>query len=163
MSYFFSLCPSVHPSVCVIFNKCIQRHTKTNFHTVSFFYILYPKRIPMHSKNKKNPNESRFHLELCWQQSSLLVVSMISVAGKFSFLLSNLLLRGSAFQCSPKIISSAYFITSAVKYCNSKKFSSTKNMSDATSSDGSSNVFGEPLQSCCFEPMTGFYRDGKIY
>ncbi|MGF1559709.1 MAG: DUF2237 family protein [Flavobacteriaceae bacterium] len=22
------------------------------------------------------------------------------------------------------------------------------------------NVLGEPLQSCCFEPRTGFYRDG---
>src|SRR6478752_9132896 len=23
-----------------------------------------------------------------------------------------------------------------------------------------SNVFGQPLQACCFSPMTGFYRDG---
>src|SRR3569623_967652 len=23
-----------------------------------------------------------------------------------------------------------------------------------------SNVFGQPLQGCCFSPMTGFYRDG---
>ncbi|RMG17924.1 MAG: DUF2237 domain-containing protein [Bacteroidetes bacterium] len=22
------------------------------------------------------------------------------------------------------------------------------------------NVFGTPLQACCFEPLTGFYRDG---
>jgi len=22
------------------------------------------------------------------------------------------------------------------------------------------NVFGEPLKSCCFEPMTGYFRDG---
>jgi uncharacterized protein (DUF2237 family) len=25
---------------------------------------------------------------------------------------------------------------------------------------GPSNVHGEPLQPCCFAPMTGFYRDG---
>lgn len=23
-----------------------------------------------------------------------------------------------------------------------------------------SNVFGQPLQACCYSPMTGFYRDG---
>jgi uncharacterized protein (DUF2237 family) len=27
-------------------------------------------------------------------------------------------------------------------------------------SSGPSNVLGGPLQPCCFEPMTGFYRDG---
>ncbi len=26
--------------------------------------------------------------------------------------------------------------------------------------DASRNVFGEPLQACCMDPMTGFYRDG---
>lgn len=25
---------------------------------------------------------------------------------------------------------------------------------------GPTNVLGGPLQACCFEPMTGFYRDG---
>src|ERR1700742_391405 len=25
---------------------------------------------------------------------------------------------------------------------------------------GPSNVLGEPLRPCCFEPVTGFYRDG---
>jgi uncharacterized protein (DUF2237 family) len=25
---------------------------------------------------------------------------------------------------------------------------------------GPSNVLGDPLQPCCFEPITGFYRDG---
>lgn len=28
------------------------------------------------------------------------------------------------------------------------------------SSSGAINVMGTPLQSCCFEPRTGFYRDG---
>jgi uncharacterized protein (DUF2237 family) len=27
-------------------------------------------------------------------------------------------------------------------------------------SSGPSNVLGDPLQPCCFAPMTGFYRDG---
>jgi uncharacterized protein (DUF2237 family) len=27
-------------------------------------------------------------------------------------------------------------------------------------SSGPSNVLGGPLQPCCFEPVTGFYRDG---
>ena len=27
-------------------------------------------------------------------------------------------------------------------------------------SAGPSNVLGDPLQPCCFEPVTGFYRDG---
>jgi len=27
-------------------------------------------------------------------------------------------------------------------------------------SSGPSNVLGEPLRPCCFEPVTGFYRDG---
>ena len=25
------------------------------------------------------------------------------------------------------------------------------------------NVFGQPLIACCFEPMTGFYRDGHCH
>ena len=25
------------------------------------------------------------------------------------------------------------------------------------------NVFGQPLLACCFEPMTGFYRDGHCH
>lgn len=28
-------------------------------------------------------------------------------------------------------------------------------------SDEARNVLGEPLQSCCISPMTGFYRDGS--
>jgi len=27
-------------------------------------------------------------------------------------------------------------------------------------SSGPSNVLGDPLKPCCFEPLTGFYRDG---
>lgn len=27
-------------------------------------------------------------------------------------------------------------------------------------STGPSNVLGDPLRPCCFEPLTGFYRDG---
>ncbi|MDX2226871.1 MAG: DUF2237 domain-containing protein [Verrucomicrobiae bacterium] len=26
-----------------------------------------------------------------------------------------------------------------------------------------SNVFGQPLKACCFEPLTGFYRDGYCH
>jgi len=26
--------------------------------------------------------------------------------------------------------------------------------------NGPSNVLGQPLQPCCYEPLTGFYRDG---
>ena len=28
------------------------------------------------------------------------------------------------------------------------------------SQEESINVFGEPLEACCFDPLTGFYRDG---
>jgi uncharacterized protein (DUF2237 family) len=33
-------------------------------------------------------------------------------------------------------------------------------MPDAFSHTGPSNVLGGPLQACCHEPRTGFYRDG---
>ena len=34
-------------------------------------------------------------------------------------------------------------------------------MSDRPSS--AKNVLGEPLQPCCFDPLTGFYRDGHCH
>lgn len=29
-----------------------------------------------------------------------------------------------------------------------------------TNEDNAKNILGEPLQSCCLDPVTGFYRDG---
>ena len=34
-------------------------------------------------------------------------------------------------------------------------------MADLQSADTQLNVLGEPLQSCCTDPMTGFYRSGS--
>lgn len=34
-------------------------------------------------------------------------------------------------------------------------------MADLQSADAQLNVLGEPLQSCCTDPMTGFYRSGS--
>lgn len=34
-------------------------------------------------------------------------------------------------------------------------------MSETTSS--AKNVLGKPLQPCCFDPLTGFYRDGHCH
>lgn len=34
-------------------------------------------------------------------------------------------------------------------------------MADLQNADAQLNVLGEPLQSCCTDPMTGFYRSGS--
>ena len=34
-------------------------------------------------------------------------------------------------------------------------------MADLQDADAQLNVLGEPLQSCCTDPMTGFYRSGS--
>ncbi len=34
-------------------------------------------------------------------------------------------------------------------------------MADLQDADTQLNVLGEPLQSCCTDPMTGFYRSGS--
>ena len=32
-----------------------------------------------------------------------------------------------------------------------------------SNSSNAKNVYGEPLQACCFNPRTGFYRDGHCH
>jgi uncharacterized protein len=36
-------------------------------------------------------------------------------------------------------------------------------MPEMPTSDQALNVFGLPLQACCFEPQTGYYRDGYCH